>query len=159
MVLAVPCGDPGTASDAVNRRTARTSTRRGVASLRVAKASTISNSAQCRAKGDFLQFATWNVRSLLNFSGPVQTAYVAQRPRKTADDRRIDVVVDELERLDIEVAGLQETRWFSDALYHVGDAMVLSSGRPTPVDGENFRRGEGVAIVVRGRALVAWRAG
>ena len=159
MVLAVPCGDPGTASDAVNRRTARTSTRRGVASLRVAKASIISNSAQWQAKGDLLQFATWNVRSLLNFSGPVQTAYVAQRPRKTADDRRIDVVVDELERLDIEVAGLQETRWFGDALYHVGDAMVLSSGRPTPVDGENFRRGEGVAIVVRGRALVAWRAG
>ena len=45
------------------------------------------------------------------------------------DDRRIDVVVGKLKRLDIEVAGLQETRWFGEEAYSVGDSAVLSYGR------------------------------
>ena len=40
----------------------------------------------------------------------------------------------------------------------VADSAVLASGRPLPTNGD-FRRGEGVAIVLRGRALAAWKAG
>ena len=91
----------------------------------------------------------------------METIYAWQSalPWKTADDRRIDVVVDELARLDIEVAGLQETLWFGESVYRVGDAVVLCSGRPMTKDGGSFRRGQGVAIVLRARALHAWRTG
>ena len=44
-------------------------------------------------------------------------------------------------------------------MYSVGDAIVLSSGRPLPPPSASFSRGEGVAFVLRGRALRAWRAG
>ena len=47
--------------------------------------------------------------------------------------------------------------WFGDGVYRVGDALLLTSGRPVPE--VNFRRGEGVATVLRGRALAAFRAG
>ena len=69
------------------------------------------------------------------------------------------MVVAELDRLGIEVAGLQETRWFDREIYSVADSVVLSSGRPLPGDGEVLSRGEGVAIVLRGRALRAWKGG
>eukprot|EP00117_Sycon_ciliatum_P000293 scpid101516/ scgid6415/ len=75
------------------------------------------------------------------------------------DDRRIDVVVGKLKRLDIEVAGLQETRWFGEEVYSVGDSAVLSSGRRLPSGDGSFLRGEGIAVVLRGRALRAWRDG
>ena len=68
-------------------------------------------------------------------------------------------MVGELRRLDVEVAGLQETRWFGEEVYSVGDSTVLSSGRPLPLDGAPRLRGEDVAIVLRGRALRAWRDG
>ena len=41
----------------------------------------------------------------------------------------------------------------------MGDSVVLSSGRSLPPEGESLRRGEGVAVVLRGRALKAWKAG
>ena len=68
----------------------------------------------------------------------METASVQGERQKISDDRRIDVVVGELDRLGIEVAGLQETRWFGRASYCVGDALVLSSGRPVPLPGSLF---------------------
>ena len=96
----------------------------------------------------------------MNQSGPVETAYV-RAPRNICekDDRRIDLVVLELDRLRVEVAGLQETRWFGSGVYRVGDSVVLSSGRPLPSDGGGYQRGEGVALVLRGRGVATWRAG
>jgi len=35
---------------------------------------------------------------------------------------------------------------------------VLSSGRPVPTSGESHLRGEGVALVLRGPAIQAWKA-
>ena len=62
------------------------------------------------------------------------------------------------ENSHIEVAALQETKWFDSAVYSVGDAQVLSSGGPVPRDSARVRSA-GVALVVRGRALRAWREG
>ena len=61
------------------------------------------------------QFASWNIRSLLNATGLLETAFACgYRASRDFDDRRIDFsVVSELARLRIEVAGLQETRWFA----------------------------------------------
>ena len=48
---------------------------------------------------------------------------------------------------------------FGEETYVVGDALVLTSGLPLPSDGDALVRGEGVAVVLRGRALHAWKAG
>ncbi len=65
----------------------------------------------------------------------------------------------ELSRYDVVVGALQETRWFSCGTYEVGDSMVLTSGRSTPGEGQTVQRGEGVALVLRGPALAAWKLG
>ena len=52
------------------------------------------------------------------------------------DDRRIDQVVNKLERYRLSVAALQETSWFNDAMYKVGESIVPAAGRPTPFAGE-----------------------
>ena len=41
----------------------------------------------------------------------------------------------------------------------MSNSMILSSGRRTPSEGECAQRREGVALVLRGKALEAWRRG
>ena len=53
-----------------------------------------------------------------------------------AEDRRIDQVVSELSRYKVSVAALQETRWYGNDVYHVGESVVLAAGRPVPQAGE-----------------------
>ena len=101
-----------------------------------------------------IRFATWNVRTLVNADGSVETA--ARRGR-VSEDRKINLVVREAERLGLEAIGLQETKWFGAASYSVGDALVISSGRPLPTG--NFTRGEGVAVLLRRRARAAFERG
>ena len=97
----------------------------------------------------------------MNSSGPVETALARAENKslknKNVDDRCIDVVVADLKGLKIEVAGLQETTWSGKDVYIVGDSAVLASGRSLPTSGD-FRRGDGVGIVLRGRTLAAWKA-
>ena len=75
---------------------------------------------------------SWNVRSLLYCEGAVETA--RQRTEVGQfDDRRIDQVTRELERYQIFVCALQETKWFGEAMYKVEESIVLAAGRPTPL--------------------------
>ena len=114
MVLDSPLDESRAASDVATRRVARASTCRGVASPRVVVNG--KKFAQSKARGKKLQFATWNVRSLVNVDGPVETAFArGTRICGDTDDRRIDVVVGQLKRFKIEVTCLQETRWFGQA--------------------------------------------
>ena len=99
--------------------------------------------------------ASWNVRSLLECDGPVETA----RQRGVLEDRRIDLAIRELCRYCVTVGALQETKWFGNAVYQVGESIVLAAGRPTPPIGQVRQRGEGVAIVLSGSAVAAWKAG
>ena len=94
------------------------------------------------------------MRTLLNSDGPVETAAIGNRLVK--EDQKINIVVCEACRLKLEVLGLQETKWFGSETYRVNGAIVLSSGRPCPT--ENFQRGEGVGIILRGRAQRAFDA-
>ncbi|XP_065195630.1 craniofacial development protein 2-like [Sycon ciliatum] len=153
------------APDAATRRAVGTSTRCGVASPRVIDGRRKSKSKSAdRRRGECMQLASWNVRSLVNASGPVETAFVRKNSNFRnsnfefdKDDRRVDVVVGELKRLDKEVAGLQETRWFGEEVYSVGDSAVLSTRWRLPSGDGSFLRGACVAVVLRGRALRAWR--
>ena len=45
----------------------------------------------------------------------------------------------------MKVGPLQEILWFGSAVYHVGENVELTFGRPTPGTGEPRKRGEGVA--------------
>ena len=101
-----------------------------------------------------IRIGTWNVQTLVNADGPVQTAARSGRVR---EDKKINLVVSEASRLKIDVLGLQETKWFGREQYVVAEAVVLAAGRPIPVD--NFMRGEGAALVLRSRARAAFECG
>lgn len=74
--------------------------------------------------------------------------------------RRIDQVVAALEKYEVAVTALQETKWFGSNIYSVGRSLVLTSGRPTPINSSGTRqRGEAVALVLRGPALSCYKAG
>ena len=102
--------------------------------------------------------ASWNVRTLLDVEGPVDTARQGDDVH-VEDERKIDQVVDELGRYYINVAALQETKWFGENVYKVGESVVLAAGRPVPGRRLIKQRGEGVAIVLSGAAVNAWKWG
>ena len=66
------------------------------------------------------------------------------------------MIINELERYNVVVTALQETKWFGSEVYQINGSIVLTSGRDLPLEGENSQRGEGVAIVLTGPALSAW---
>ena len=105
-----------------------------------------------------LRLGTWNVQSLLESGGPVETARQRSDIRE-AEDRCIDLVIRELKRYNIKIAAIQETKWFGSSVYQVGESIVLAAGRPTPGPTEVKHRGEGVGIVLMGSAVNSWKAG
>lgn len=117
----------------------------------------ISKCAHRRAKQAWY-FGTWNVRSLVDNEGTVETARLSPEMSEP-EDRRIDIVIRELNRYSINVAALQETKWFGKQVYRVGKSIVLAAGRETPQGDQPKHRGEGVAIVLTGHAVTAWKAG
>ena len=102
--------------------------------------------------------ATWNVRSLVDGEGSVQTAR-QRKEEANAEKRRIDQVVSELNRYKIDVAALQETKWFGDETYRVGNNMLLIPRRKTPDSDESRVRGEGVTKLLSSKAKDAWKEG
>ena len=103
-----------------------------------------------------LRLRTWNVWSMVNTEGPIE---VASWGKEWGEDRKVDLVVSELAWCEVVAGALQETKWFGCETYEVGDSMVLTSGRNTPREGQSVQLGEGVALVLRGQALAAWRLG
>ena len=84
-----------------------------------------------RPKGRVGRFASWNVRSLVEDDGGIATA-CAEGSAPVKEEKKIYNTVRQFQNSHIEVAALQETKWFDIAVYSVGDAQVLSSGRPVP---------------------------
>lgn len=104
-----------------------------------------------------LRTATWNVRSLVESEGDIQTAAIGG---KVAEDKKIVRIVQILKSRNIDIAGLQETHWFGADTYQVQDRVIITSGRPVPGENApNRRRGEGVAIVLNKFTADAWRCG
>ena len=88
--------------------------------------------------------------------GDIDTACVSGR---VVEVKKIHRVISELKRLKVAAAGLQETHWFGQNIYAVNGFTVICSGRPTPGEEDNRRRGEGVALVLNRDTTSAWRAG
>ena len=100
---------------------------------------------------------SWNVRTLVDIDGTIETARGGLGDVSVPDERKVDQVLSELDRYHVVVAALQETKWFGCEVYRVGESVVLSAGREVPETGTR-QRGEGVAIVLSGEAVSAWRA-
>ena len=72
-------------------------------------------------------------------------------------DRKIDLLMGELRKYGVSVAGIQETKWFGKDVWPVGRCTFLHSGRPLPGDQERASRNEGVGIALDEKATVAWK--
>ena len=105
--------------------------------------------------------ACWNMRSLVEDDGSVETARSRQdsRAQRSSVERRSTLLVWELKRYNIFAATISETKWFGNNMYEVEDHLILHSGRTTPGTGEQVQRGEGVGIVLSPEAIKAWREG
>ena len=91
---------------------------------------------------------------MVDTEGPIE---IASQGKEWREDKEVDLVVSELAQYEVVAGALQETKWFSCGMYEVGDNMDLTYGRSTPREGQSVQLGEGVALVLRGQALAAWR--
>ena len=98
--------------------------------------------------------ASWNVRTLLDVDGPIETARQGADDMQVVDERKIDQVVNELGKYKVDVAALQETKWFGNEMYRVGKSVVLAAGRPVPGAGGVRQRGGGLLSCCPGLRLV-----
>ena len=91
---------------------------------------------------------------MLDVEGSVETAGQG-RDTAHAQERKVDLVVCELDRYAIKIAALQETKLLGSNTYNVGNSVLLTAGRPVPAPGEPIKRGEGVPLVLTGPAITA----
>ena len=70
--------------------------------------------------------ASWNVRTLVDVEGSIETAR-QNCDANVVDERKIDQVVSELDKYQVVVGALQETKWFGSEVYRVGDSVVLTA--------------------------------
>ena len=70
---------------------------------------------------------TWNVRSVVDAVGLLAIASRKQNGQR-GEDRKVDLVVRELKRYNVKVAGLQETKWFECDAYDVAGSVVFTAG-------------------------------
>ena len=159
-------GKSGAAPDAATCHMPGVATRRGVTNPRVDSIKNYGNKNFVSRRGGkktIVQVATWNVRSLVNFSCPAGTAFVRQEfSEKIYQERTTGELTLLLTNCVVCVLkwwALQETLWFGRDIFSVADSMVLTSGKKLLGPDGEFRRGIGVDIVLRGRALSAWRSG
>ena len=93
--------------------------------------------------------------------GSLETARVRQDERvlKSSVERKVILLIWELKKHNIYAFAISETKWFNNNVYEAEDHVVLHSGRELPKDGEQFKRGEGVGIILSPEAAKAWRDG
>ena len=72
-------------------------------------------------------------------------------------DRKLDLLVKELRKLGVAVAGIQETKWFGKDTWTANGYTLLHSGRTFPDEGDPQVRNEGVGILLDRHATVAWK--
>ena len=109
---------------------------------------------------NILYIGTWNVRSLVETSGDHQVccSHCVAYDDTAGVERKLDLLVKELARYRISIAGIQEMKWFWSDIWPSGEWTFLHSGRILPADDDIVIRREGVDILLDGRATAAWRA-
>ena len=102
----------------------------------------------------WVNIGSWNLHSLVESEGSVATA---STKRGIQVDRKVNLLVGELRRLDISIVGISEIKWFGEGVYEVDGLVLVHSGRPVPADGEPVQRYEGVGILLNSTMATAWR--
>ena len=92
----------------------------------------------------WLGIGRWNLHSLVESEGSVATASTR---RGVQVDRKVNLLVDELRRFEISIAGISETKWFGQDIYEVDGFVLVHSGWPIPADGETVQRNAGVCVL------------
>ena len=95
---------------------------------------------------------------MVDTEGPVEVASQASSNQR-GEMQKVEQTVFELTRYGVSMGALQETKWFGDAVYEVNGGVLLAAGRPTLANGVTIQRGEGIALVLLGSALAAWKFG
>ena len=73
------------------------------------------------------KLGSWNVRSMLNAEGTVETARQgAEVKNSLKEERKVDLVIRELDRYGVTIGAMQETKWFGVAEYKVGECCACS---------------------------------
>ena len=111
--------------------------------------------------------STWNVRTLVESAGgdrricrsrpQPDSSVTSESPAPHLVDRKLDILVKELKRYGVSVAGIQETRWYGKDVWKSDGFTFLHSGRRLPEEGESAVRKEGVGILLDDRATAAWK--
>ena len=109
-----------------------------------------------------LVIGSWNVRTLVESSGDETICSKRTAGRMLSEssgvvDRKLDLLVRELKRFGVSVAGIQESKWFVSDVWQAGAYTFLHSGWPIPSDSDRATRNEGVGIALDKKASAAWR--
>ena len=110
--------------------------------------------------GRRLNFATWNVRTLVENQGDPKIA--RKQPSTilsdTVVDRKFEFLTAELKQFTVVVAAIQETKWFGSDVWSSSGFTMLHSGRDLPrAEDESARRNEGVCLVLNMEMTSAWK--
>ena len=126
---------------------------------RVCKKGGVFDLRHCR---ESLFVASWNVHSLVECVGDARICGVSKTSKPHLNflvDRKLNLLVKELQRYRVTIAGLQETKWFESDVWPAENGWVfLHAGRPLPSSHEVAQRGEGVGILLSPVAVDAWHA-
>ena len=109
-------------------------------------------------KAPKLSLGCWNMRTLVESDGSIETAVARKSSRGVAVDKKASLMVMELKKYRMNVVGISETKWFGSAVYSVDGHVILHSGRPVPADGNRALRNEGVAIVLDPTMAENWKS-
>ena len=104
-----------------------------------------------------LSVGCWNMRTLVESEGPIETSVARPNSRGVTVDRKASLMVQELKKYGVSVTGISETKWFGQAVYQVEGYTILHSGRSVPVESP-LHRNEGVGIVLDPALAAAWKA-
>ena len=77
--------------------------------------------------------------------------------RSVVVDRKAALMVHDLKKYGVSIAGISENKWFGKDLYDVEGYMILHSGRPLPEYDSPMVWNEGVGIVLDREITAAWR--
>ncbi len=72
-------------------------------------------------------------------------------------DKKASFMVEEFRKFNMNIIGINETKWFGQEKYEVDGFVILHSGRPVPVGDEAVERNEGVGIVLDSGMAKVWK--
>ena len=113
-------------------------------------------SCEGRHKAQRISFGCWNMRTLVEADGSIETAVTRKSNRGVAVDRKASLMVMELKKYKMNVVRISETKWFGSVVYKVDGCVILHSGRPVPADGSRPLTNEGVAIELNPTMAENW---